>query len=82
MAKEETNKASQEDIQAALALLAKTREQRAKQREKMKSDPVAKAKAEERAKRLRVKNSVLVRKALAAGIVVTEDEIQKELAKG
>ena len=73
--------ASEADVQAALALLEKTRAQRAKQREKMKSDPNAKAKADERAKRLRVKNAILIRKAIAAGIVVTEDEIQKELGK-
>lgn len=68
-------KATQAQIDEALALLERTKAQRAKQREKMKNDPAAKAKAQERALRLRVKNSLLTKKALAAGITVSEAEI-------
>jgi hypothetical protein len=79
---EAQGQATPEEIAAALDLMRRTREQRTKQREKMKTDPIAKAKADLRAKRQRVRQSLLVRKALAAGIVVSEEELEAELAKG
>lgn len=67
--------ASQEEIAKALELLRKTRDQRTKQLERMKNDPVAKAKAADRAKRVRIKAQLLVKKAMQAGITVTEAEL-------
>ena len=67
------------DIQAALALLERTRETQAKQRERLKNDPEAKARAAVSAKKRRVKDKILMRKATEAGITVTDDEIMAEL---
>lgn len=73
--------ASQEDIALALDLLKRTREQRAKQREKAKNDPQSAEKAAKRALRLRVKNTILLKKAVDAGIGVTDAEIDTYIAK-
>ena len=70
----------QEEVARAMALLTRTKEQRAKQRDKQKNDPEAKAKSDERAKRLRVKNTILCQKAVTAGIVVTPEEIDAYIA--
>lgn len=77
----DVSKASKEDIEAGLRLLQKTKEQRAKQRDKLKNDPAAKEKAAARALRLRVKNSILTSKALKAGITVSDAEIEAEIKK-
>lgn len=74
-------KPTQEEINEALALLKRTKEQRAKQREKQKNNPELKAKQAERSLRMRVKNSLLVKKATDAGISVTDKEIDAFIAK-
>ena len=71
---------SQEEVEKALALLESQKQQRAKQRESLKNNPEAKAKADARALRLRVKNSILQKKAVAAGITVSDLEINEHLA--
>ena len=71
---------SQEEVEKALALLESQKQQRAKQRENIKNNPEAKAKADARALRLRVKNTILQRKAVAAGITVSDKEIDEYLA--
>ena len=76
MAEEKSFKGhSEEEINAALDLLKRTRAQRTKQLERMKNDPVAKAKAKDRATRMRIKATLLQKKALQAGLTVTEAEI-------
>ena len=71
---------SQEEVEKALALLESQKLQRAKQRDNLKNNPEAKAKADARALRLRVKNTILQRKAVAAGITVSDMEIDEYLA--
>lgn len=72
---------NKDDVAKALALLERTRTQQAKQREKMKNDPEAKAKAAESAKRRRIRDKIMMKKALEAGITVSEAEIQAELGE-
>lgn len=84
MSKNETNapivdENNPEDVKAALALLRRTKEQQAKQREKIKNDPEAKAKASAAAKLRRLRDKVVLRKAAEQGITATEEEIQAEL---
>jgi FKBP-type peptidyl-prolyl cis-trans isomerase (trigger factor) len=71
---------STSDVERALALLESQKTQRAKQRENLKNNPEAKAKADARALRLRVKNTILQRKAVQAGITVSDKEIDAYLA--
>jgi len=78
----DVNSVTQEEIQKALQLLAKQKEQRSKQAERVKNDPEAKAKAAARALRLRVKSTLLVKKAVAAGISVSDAEIDAHIADG
>lgn len=72
---------SQEEVTKALALLQRQREQQVKQRERIKNNPELKTKQADRAKRLRVKNSLLMKKALAAGITCSASEIDKALTE-
>lgn len=77
---EKVDPKNQDDVAAALALLERTRTQQAKQRDKLKNDPEAKARAAASAKRRRVRDQLIMRKAIEAGIVVTEEEIELEMA--
>lgn len=72
---------AQSEIEKALALLERQKEQRAKQADKVKNNPELKAKADERARRLRAKNTILCRKAVAAGITVSEAEVDAYIAE-
>lgn len=74
-------KASEQEIQEALALLTKVKAQRAKQRERFKNNPELQAKAKERGTKKRIEHNLLVKKAVAAGITVSPAEIQKEMAR-
>lgn len=71
---------TQEDIDKAAKILEQQKNQRAKQQERVKNNPEAKAKADLRAKRLRVKNTLLIHKAVAAGITVSDQEIDDYIA--
>jgi FKBP-type peptidyl-prolyl cis-trans isomerase (trigger factor) len=71
---------SQEEIKRALALLESQKNQRAKQRENLKNNPEQKAKADARALRLRVKNTILQKKAVQAGITVSDAEVDAYLS--
>lgn len=80
MADEKMVKISQEEYDKAMAILQKQKEQREK--EKLRAqDPAVKAKAAEQSKRYTAKNTLMIRKAVAAGIIVTDAEIDAELAK-
>lgn len=74
-------KASEQEVQEALALLRKTKEQRAKQAAKLKSNPELKAKAAENSKKRRIKDVLLLRKAHAAGITVSDSEVANEIRR-
>ena len=78
MAKEKMNY-TDEEIQRALQLLEKTRQQRAKQRERLKNDPEAQEKRRLYARRQQIKNKLLLRKAKEAGITVSNEEIEMEM---
>lgn len=73
---------SEEEIAKALDLLRRTKEQRTKQAQKNKDNPELAAKAKVRATRLRAKDTLLKQKAIAAGIVVTDEEIDAVIAAG
>ena len=79
--KVDASKASKEDIEKGLAMLQRAKDQRAKQKEKMKSDPAAKARVAERYLKLRLKNNLLLKKALKAGITVSDKEIDDEVKR-
>ena len=68
-------KASPEEIKEALELLERTKAQRAKQRDKVKNNPELKVKQAEASKRRRIKDQILIAKALKAGIQVTDAEV-------
>jgi len=71
---------SESEVQAALDLLRRTKEQRTKQAQKIKDNPELKAKAAVRALRLRVKDTLLKKKAVEAGLVVTDAEVDAFIA--
>lgn len=77
----DVSKASKEDIAKGLAMLQRAKEQRAKQQERIKNDPAAKAKAAERSLRLRLKNTLLLNKAKKSGIVITDAEVEAEIKR-
>ncbi len=84
-------KASADDIRAALALLEKKRVHDAKvEAGEIKGyagtswkdmSPAAKEKAKLYAKRIAIKTSLIIAKAVAAGITISEKEIEAEMAK-
>lgn len=73
---------SETEVQAALELLRRTKEQRTKQAQKIKDNPELKEKAAKRALRLRVKDTLLKKKAVEAGLVVTDAEVDAAIAAG
>lgn len=91
MAEKEKVKATQEEIAEGLRLLAKKRERDEKiKRGEIKGyaykkmsemTPEQQEKARQRTRRLTTKTAILLRKAKAAGISVSEREIDAELAK-
>ena len=74
-------KASEAEVQEALALLARVKGQRAKQKERFKNDPTLLAKAKVRGTRVRIGQVLTLRKAVAAGILVSGAEIDAEISK-
>lgn len=70
---------AQSEIDKALALLEKQKLQRAKQAEKNKNNPDVIAKRKEYSTKQRVKNQLLIKKAIAAGITVTDKEVDDAL---
>lgn len=75
----DVKKASKEEIEEALKLLAKVREQKAKEKAKL-SDPAYKAKIAAADLSRRVKNDLWLKKAVNAGIPApTEAEIEAEI---
>jgi hypothetical protein len=80
MADIDVKKASREEIEEALKLLAKVREQKAKEKAKM-SDPAYKAKVAATDLVRRVKNELWLKKAVNAGVPAPSDaEVDKEIA--
>lgn len=80
-ANEATNSAgpSQEDIERGLKLLQQQREQRAKAKERGQS-PEQKAKSAAIALRARVRQKLMIQKAMAAGIIVSDAEVSEHIA--
>ena len=74
-------KASQEEIDEALSLLRRTKEQRAKQRDRVKNDPSLKAKQKERQLTQRARRNIIEKKAMASGITATPAEIAAEVKR-
>ncbi|MBT9175617.1 MAG: hypothetical protein DDT22_01301 [candidate division WS2 bacterium] len=74
-------KATEAEIQEALTLLAKVKQQRAKQKERFKNDPALQAKMRAKGVRNRIAMLLTLKKAAAAGIVVSAGEIDAEIAK-
>lgn len=70
---------AQSEIDKALVLLEKQKLQRAKQAEKNKNNPDVIAKRKEYSTKQRVKNQLLIKKAIAAGITVTDKEVDDAL---
>lgn len=71
---------SASEVEKALALLRKTKEQRAKQSAKNKDNPEVIEKRKAYSLRQRVKTQLFIKKATAAGITVTDKEIDDALA--
>ena len=80
MAESVKSKYTEEEVRTAIALLEKTKASQAKQRERMKNNPEAKAARAANSLRLRIRNQIILRKAAAAGITVTGNEIDKAIA--
>jgi hypothetical protein len=70
---------SKEEQERAIALLQREKETKAKEKARM-ADPAYKAKVQEASKRATAKTSILVAKAIAAGITVTPEEIDAHIA--
>lgn len=66
---------AQSEIEKALELLEKQKLQRAKQAEKNKNNPEVLAKRKEYSEKQRIKNRLIIEKALKAGIIVTDQEV-------
>ena len=73
------NELSKEDKERALALLLREKENKAKEKARM-SDPTYKAKVQEASRKATAKTAILVAKAKAAGITVTDKEVDDYLA--
>lgn len=80
MAKDVFSQYSPEEIEKAIKLLERQKEQRKRQLERIKNDPVARERQRERALRRRVREKLLIQKALESGITVSEEEIDAWLA--
>lgn len=80
MAKDVFSRYSPEEIEKAIKLLERQKEQRKRQLERIKNDPVARERQRERALRRRVREKLLIQKALESGITVSEEEIDAWLA--
>ena len=70
---------SQEDIQKGLAMLAKAKDQKAKDKVKM-QDPAYKAKMQKAGQKALAYQRLMIAKAKKAGITVTTEEIEADLA--
>lgn len=73
--KVEGKEVPQSEVTKALALLEKQKLQRAKQAEKNKNNPEVIAKRKEYGRRMLVKNRLMLEKAVKAGIIVTDAEV-------
>lgn len=74
------NQLSKEDKERALALLLREKEKKAKEKARM-SDPAYKEKVQAAAKRSAARQTILIAKAKAQGIVVTDAEVDDYIAK-
>lgn len=70
---------SQSEIEKALELLERQKTQRAKQAEKNKNNPEVLAKRKEYSAKQRIKQQLMLKKAIAAGISVSDKEVEEAM---